>query len=595
MKYLLAFTFFLLISNGFSQDIERTELVLERVNGFSSNDRIEDIVVDRDLVLFAGKNGVSSYDYTNSSLSQVVDNKNSVSVQLSKNGNIFSAYNNGKLYVNDKFLYHLDQEGLEITDLEIYKGKLWVATSKGIHIFNISSQKYITSYTLSNTKMKSDNVKFIHHYKNLENLWIGTEKGLIEVKGKDKWKISNTKESFIAVTENIDGMWLMSDKELYLVYAEQGRDRWQQQGLSKGLYQGEVNDLALDDKDNLYIASDILIRYNPYKEKLEQYGENLGLVASKCLSLASDDKGVLWLGTEDAGLFRIYEDKMDINQMVITTLLEKPISCTGGSDGSIRVAVQGGLPPYKYLWERFRLKGETNPSKLKAGTYKVTVEDAIGVRQYASIFIEDPEPLEAEVVSTTPVSKAGKKDGQAVIRALGGTAPYSYQWENGGTESKNKKLTYGNNNVLITDSKGCGLQTFVEVGKPKLLPDLDITKVKEGQTLKIDNLYYAANSSELTEESHEVLKEVFDFLNVNDNIFVEIGGHTNDVPSDEFCDKLSTDRAKAVSDFLLDQGIGTDRISYKGYGKRNPIASNKSLRGRQLNQRVEIKILRIEG
>ncbi|MBK9377119.1 MAG: OmpA family protein [Saprospiraceae bacterium] len=112
-----------------------------------------------------------------------------------------------------------------------------------------------------------------------------------------------------------------------------------------------------------------------------------------------------------------------------------------------------------------------------------------------------------------------------------------------------------------------------------------------GQTLQINELYFAANSSEITDESSTVLNEIYEFLIANNDVQIEIGGHTNSVPSDEFCDKLSGDRAKNVADYLYGKGIPKDQITYKGYGKRLPIASNETLAGRQKNQRVEIKII----
>ncbi len=574
---------------------ERTELVLERINGFSSSDRIEDIRVNGPNVFFAGKKGISSINNSSSSLTEIIVSNNAVAVKVSKKGNVFSAFKDGKIYMNDRFLYHIDKEGIEINDLEVYKTKLWVATNQGIYTFNIKTGKYITKYDSNNSKLKSDIVSFIRLFESLDKLWIGTDQGIMVVEDDKKWKLSNTKEKFIAATQNIDGLWLLSDKELWLVYEDYGRDRWQEQGLRKGLYEGKVNDLALDNEDNLYIASDILTRYNPYKNKLEKYGENLGLVASKCLSLASDDQGALWLGTEDAGLFRIYKDQMEIKQMVITTFLENPISCPGGSDGSIVVEVQGGAEPYKYFWERARLKGETNPKDLKAGNYKVTVEDFFGARQYASINIEDPFPITMNVIETNAVTKAGKKDGTAKVSFNGGTPPYEVLWDNSERGLTPRKLSHGDHELTVTDSKGCTLVSNISISKPKLLPDLDITKIEVGQTLRINNLYFASNSIEINPESNEVLSEVYDFLDDNKNVFIEIGGHTNNLPQDEFCDSLSTSRAKSVADYLYTRGVPKDRIKYKGYGKRNPIASNKSKQGRQRNQRVEIKILRVEG
>ena len=127
----------------------------------------------------------------------------------------------------------------------------------------------------------------------------------------------------------------------------------------------------------------------------------------------------------------------------------------------------------------------------------------------------------------------------------------------------------------------------------KKIMNLDRNKIKKGQTIEIQNLYFKADMAQINQESYEVLDEVYDFLKSNSDIVIEIGGHTNGTPSHEYCDRLSTDRAKVVADYLLDKGIPQDRLQYKGYGKRRAIASNLTKEGRKKNQRVEIKILSI--
>ena len=129
----------------------------------------------------------------------------------------------------------------------------------------------------------------------------------------------------------------------------------------------------------------------------------------------------------------------------------------------------------------------------------------------------------------------------------------------------------------------------------KILLELDKNKIKEGQTIGIDKLYFLADSSKITVESYAVLDEIVNFLKENANVTIEVGGHTNNIPTDDYCDKLSTNRAKAVADYLISKGLSTERILYKGYGKRNPIATNNTLDGRKKNQRVEIKILSIRN
>ncbi|MEY3052493.1 MAG: hypothetical protein RLY31_2278 [Bacteroidota bacterium] len=131
--------------------------------------------------------------------------------------------------------------------------------------------------------------------------------------------------------------------------------------------------------------------------------------------------------------------------------------------------------------------------------------------------------------------------------------------------------------------------------KPKILRELDRTKITEGQTIRMDQLYFAADSAAISSESFPVLDELFDFLAAHPDVTVEIGGHTNDIPSHEYCDRLSNERAKAVVEYLTAKGIDPDRLQHKGYGKRNPVDTNRTTAGRKKNQRVEIKILSVNG
>ncbi len=119
----------------------------------------------------------------------------------------------------------------------------------------------------------------------------------------------------------------------------------------------------------------------------------------------------------------------------------------------------------------------------------------------------------------------------------------------------------------------------------------DKKEIITGATIRIDNLYFPADSTSFKTESYQELNELYEYLKRNPSLKIEIGGHTNGTPPHEYCDRLSTGRAKAVADYLADKGIDRSRLTYKGYGKRKPIATNKTKEGRTKNQRVEFRIL----
>jgi len=133
------------------------------------------------------------------------------------------------------------------------------------------------------------------------------------------------------------------------------------------------------------------------------------------------------------------------------------------------------------------------------------------------------------------------------------------------------------------------------IRKRRILKELDRNKIKKGQVIKIDDLYFKADTSSIASNSFPVLNELYNFLKDNPDITVEIGGHTNNLPVPAYCDYLSTARAREVATYLIQKGIQNKRVQFKGYGKRQPIASNNTPNGRKKNQRVEIKILTMNG
>lgn len=151
------------------------------------------------------------------------------------------------------------------------------------------------------------------------------------------------------------------------------------------------------------------------------------------------------------------------------------------------------------------------------------------------------------------------------------------------------------NNTTSSGSKASVSKSENNQNKTKILTELNRKQLKEGQTIEIKNLFFKEDSSAINVNSYEVLDELHDFLLKNSDVIIEIGGHTNNVPSHEYCNQLSTQRAKVVAQYLIKKGIAADKIQFKGYGKRMPIADNKTPSGRKKNQRVEIKILSLNG
>jgi outer membrane protein OmpA-like peptidoglycan-associated protein len=113
-----------------------------------------------------------------------------------------------------------------------------------------------------------------------------------------------------------------------------------------------------------------------------------------------------------------------------------------------------------------------------------------------------------------------------------------------------------------------------------------------GSKIVLNNLFFDSNKSKIRKDSYVELDKVLKFLKDRPDIKVEVAGYTDNKGDDKSNIKLSEARSKAVMDYLVKKGIQNTRVTYKGYGKEDPVASNDTEEGRQMNRRVELKILK---
>ncbi|MEL6122750.1 MAG: OmpA family protein [Bacteroidota bacterium] len=128
------------------------------------------------------------------------------------------------------------------------------------------------------------------------------------------------------------------------------------------------------------------------------------------------------------------------------------------------------------------------------------------------------------------------------------------------------------------------------------IPGLDRDNYELDEIIRVNSITFAMDNHQILKSSKNALQEIYEFLERNKNIVVEIGGHTNTVPRPQYCDELSSRRAKEVAKYLASLGISKKRLYYKGYGKRKPLVINEGndMEARKKNQRVEIKILQVD-
>ncbi|MDZ7879715.1 MAG: gliding motility-associated C-terminal domain-containing protein [Saprospiraceae bacterium] len=150
--------------------------------------------------------------------------------------------------------------------------------------------------------------------------------------------------------------------------------------------------------------------------------------------------------------------KMDIRNIVDN-------KCVGDSTGSVEISFSGGVPNYNYLWSNG--VSTQSQSKLRSGTYILTVSDANGCKFNDTIIIKSPNPVDADV-TTMPVQCFGDRNGVITVNAFGGTTPYLYSLDgkNFNGISQIVGLKSNNYDVYVKDANGCIWFTKEEVKTP---------------------------------------------------------------------------------------------------------------------------------
>ena len=126
--------------------------------------------------------------------------------------------------------------------------------------------------------------------------------------------------------------------------------------------------------------------------------------------------------------------------------------------------------------------------------------------------------------------------------------------------------------------------------KPKVVKKAPVVAPKAIEIIKLNGIHFPHDSAELVPASITTLNKAVATLKRRADIHVEVAAHTDSGGSERYNLNLSQRRAASVMHYLISHGISADRLTSKGYGESQPVATNATREGRATNRRVELRV-----
>lgn len=154
--------------------------------------------------------------------------------------------------------------------------------------------------------------------------------------------------------------------------------------------------------------------------------------------------------------------------LAATVVAQTNVSCYDGENGMITASVTGGTAPYSYQWDDPNQQTGPIAVNLRAGTYTLTVTDKNGCTVQLSGTITEPSAPLTVSSSVIAAKCKGTATGEASVTPTGGTAPYTYQWNDPSLQSESRatELLAGEYLVTVKDAMGCQLTVTILVTEP---------------------------------------------------------------------------------------------------------------------------------
>jgi len=188
-------------------------VVIERYSFSDEFGTVFQVIIDKgNTKWMATDQGVFSFSDFSKSPNQIGSKIKATAITQNSRGDVWAAFQDGSIKnVKGEEQIKLAIEGTTVNQIKLIKSKIWVATDKGLFLYNTRTQKLSKSFNTDNSKLKSNKINFIHE-DIYDIVWVGTAAGVVRFKNESFKRPLNSKENFRVITEQNDERWIVTDR-----------------------------------------------------------------------------------------------------------------------------------------------------------------------------------------------------------------------------------------------------------------------------------------------------------------------------------------------------------------------------------------------
>lgn len=266
-----------------------------------SNTPINDIVVENNSLLVATEQGLYRLQDFDAAANQIHQNAVQKISLDEDNQACIGLYSNKIATIKDNEIFSTGiEDNNMITAMLIDNHKIWIGTNDGLFMLSLKQTKETPHYRRENSKLVSNQIMDLE-LDEKGRLWIATDRGISIFDGRN-WETLLEDKRVSAMENHHGNMWAAIEQTIQQFGEDQ---KWRAVAMPLNYSGQPIRDLEFDYKDNLWIATNQVLKYDTQSGVFSVFDKNSGFNSTMALCIEIDNYNQVWVGTAGNGLYKI--------------------------------------------------------------------------------------------------------------------------------------------------------------------------------------------------------------------------------------------------------------------------------------------------